>query len=93
MTMMTLTINQKPDDAMQRDGYKSSKDDNDDTNNQTRMMQCNMMDTSSKDDGDDTYNQTRMMQCNVMDTNGGETCSRDPVVGGTSARPLQWSRW
>ena len=47
MTMMTLTINQKPDDTMQCDGYKSSKDDNDDTNNQTRMMQCNMMDTNS----------------------------------------------
>ena len=46
------------------------------------------------DDNDDTNNQTsQMMQCNVMDTNGGETCSRDPVVGGTSARPLQWSRW
>ena len=48
MTMMTLTIYQKSDSAMQRDGYKSSKDDNDDTNNQTRMMQCNMMDTNSK---------------------------------------------
>ena len=48
MTMMTLTIYQKPDSAMQRDGYKSSKDDNDDTNNQTRMMQYNVMDTNSK---------------------------------------------
>ena len=48
MTMMTLTINQNPDSAMQRDGYRSRKDDNDDTNNQSQMKQCIMMDTNSK---------------------------------------------